>query len=611
MSAIAGLCRIDGRPVTPGEIERMASALAHRGPGTFVLTSAERGLSITADVRLDNRTELTALLGVSGAASGSIGDGELVLRAYERWGTGCVGRLVGDFAFGIWDGRTQTLFCARDHIGVKPFYYHEAPDLVLFASEIKALLTHPAVPYRLDPVRVADHLVGLMDDPAITFYRGIRRLPAGHTLIASRAGTRLTRYWCLDPSRQLTLVSDGAYAEAFLECFTEAVRGRLGGQEPVGCLLSGGLDTSSIVATARRVRAGARGEPLKTFSAIFPGLAPADLERIDERRFIDAVVAQGGLDPHYVRGDLLSPLADVDRALWHLDEPFPAPNLYLHSALYGAARACGVRGLLDGIDGDTVVSHGFERLAALARSGSVVALAHEVRALSRRYKVGGGHLLREFAAQPLVPVSLRHAWRRLRRRRDSACLAGTVIRPEFARRTGVTERIEAHERGQSDPTGSARDAHARGMASGLIPYALEMADKTAAAFGVEPRYPFLDRRVMELCLALPADQKLGDGWPRLVLRRAMNGILPDEIRWRAGKASLASNFTLRLLEQDRGLLEEVVVEQPGAIEEYVDIPALRGAYRRCVEGPAPGADALTVYGAVVLALWLQRTKIGV
>jgi ABC-type uncharacterized transport system ATPase subunit len=127
----------------------------------------------------------------------------------------------------------------------------------------------------------------------------------------------------------------------------------------------------------------------------------------------------------------------------------------------------------------------------------------------------------------------------------------------------------------------------------------EMADRAAAAFGVEPRYPFFDRRLMELCLALPADQKLRDGWSRVVMRRAMDGLLPDEVRWRASKANLSPNFRRNLLAKDRNLLAEFILEQPSVLEDYVDISELRRAYRRCTTQPTSETDALTVFGAVV------------
>ena len=236
---------------------------------------------IVADARLDNRREVVAALDLEASATRDVGDGELILRAYERWGGACPTRLVGDFAFAVWDSRNETLFCARDHVGVKPFYYHRAASAFLFASEIKALLTSPIVPYRLNPARVADHLVGLFGDQTSTFYRDIDRLPAGHTLTVTRSGMRIQRYWTLDSSRELVLGSDEEYAEAFRECFTEAVRCRMPSSDRVGCLLSGGLDSSSIVATARSLRTAVDAK-LDTFSAIFPSL-PAPRPQKDRR----------------------------------------------------------------------------------------------------------------------------------------------------------------------------------------------------------------------------------------------------------------------------------------------------------------------------------------
>jgi len=194
MSGIAGLLRTDGGPVGRHEAERMITALAHRGPdgvgtwnaGPAALAHAalwttpqarrarqplvdDAGYVITADARLDNRRDLLAELGPTDRAPGAVSDAELILRAYVRWGEDCAPKLIGDFAFAIWDISRRRLFCARDHIGVKPFYYHATPTLFLFASEIKALLTSPAVPYRLDPQRVADHLAGFFDDRVSTF----------------------------------------------------------------------------------------------------------------------------------------------------------------------------------------------------------------------------------------------------------------------------------------------------------------------------------------------------------------------------------------------------------------------------------------------------------
>ncbi len=627
MSAIAGIYFLDGRPADPADLERMVERLAHRGPdGSAVWASVSVGLGhrmlrttpeslheklplrnstkdliLTADARLDNRNELMSTLGITGRPPGEITDSELILGAYERWGERCPEKLLGDFAFALWDRRAQALFCARDHFGVKPFYYYRSDRLFAFASEIKALLSLPEVPRRLNEVRVADYLVPMLEDKVITFYQEILRLPPAHAMIVSPQGASLRSYWALDPTREIRYRSDEEYADAFREIFTEAVRCRLRSAYPVGSMLSGGLDSSSIVCVARRLPAQNGGHRLHTFSAIFP-----DVPECDERPFINAVLAPGGLEPHYVHGDQLSPLADLEHVLDQEDEPFYAPNLFLHWGLYSAAEQHGIRVLLDGLDGDTTISHGIGFLVELARTGRWTTLASEVTWLSKRYNRAPWSILFHLAVKPLVPEPVRLVWRVLRNSAQRGRSPNTIISPGFARRIGLAERTRSLLAKRARPARTSIEDHWRRLTSGVIPFALEVADRTAAAFSIEPRYPFFDRRVVEFCLALPPEQKLRQGWTRMVMRRAMAKILPAEVQWRSGKADLSPNFIRGLLGCHERVLEEVILNHPKAIEEYVDMAALGEAYQRYTRRGAEH-DSLTVWKSATLALWLRRT----
>src|SRR5918998_450263 len=184
MSGIVGIFYLDGRPLDPGLLRRMSESIAHRGPDGAGAWGEERGIGLghqlfhttpeslgemqpltdrggnvvlTADARIDNRDELFATLDLDDRPRGEVGDGELILAAYKKWGERCPERLLGDFAFAIWDRRKQKFFCARDHMGLKPFYYYRSGNIFVFASEIKALLRIPEVPQRLNEVAVADH----------------------------------------------------------------------------------------------------------------------------------------------------------------------------------------------------------------------------------------------------------------------------------------------------------------------------------------------------------------------------------------------------------------------------------------------------------------------
>ena len=624
MSGIAGILRLDGVPAGRPDVERMLARLAHRGPdGTGLwhagpcslghvmlhttpeslrerlpLASADGSLVLTADARIDNRTDLCSVL----RAPCSVTDAELLLAAYERWGERTPEHLIGDFAFAIWDERRQMLFCARDHFGVKPFYYHHRPDrLFAFASEIKGLLALPEIPVRLNETRVADYLLTLFEDRAITFYEDILRLPPAHQMTVARDGVQIEQYWALDPERELRLGSDAEYAAAFRELFTDAVRCRLRSAFPVGSLLSGGLDSSSVACTARALRAPEGGGPLHTFSALFD-----DVPVCDEHSFIDAVLAGGGFEAHYVRGDRLSPLADLDRVLDQQDEAFYAPNLFLHWGLYDAARGAGVRVLLDGLDGDSTVSHGLGRLAELARAGRWLTLARELRRLSRHFDASPWRFFRFHVARRIAPAPVRRLWRLLRGHRGPSWNPPATIRSAFARRSNVDARVRALRGDGGEAIRSERADHHRVLTQGLVPFALEVADRAAAAFGLEPRYPFFDKRLAEFCLALPADQKLRDGWTRFVLRGAMAGILPEAVRWRGGKSDLSPNFVRALLGAQTAALKEVVFGDSAAIAPYVELGAVRAAWRRLLDTESE-QDALVVWQVVTLALWLRRT----
>lgn len=630
MSGIAGLIHLDGRPADGAIPRSMAQSLVHRGPDaseihvdgpvgfahcllrttpeslheSLPLADPGGDLLLTADARIDNRAGLLRDLGLEGRPGAVIPDSALILKAYETWGEECPARLLGDFAFAIWDRRKQQMFAARDHLGVRPFFYHHRPGrLFAFGSEIKALLRVPEVPRRLNEVRVADYLVPMLEDKVITFYRDIVRLPPAHTLTVGRDGMAVRSYWSLDPSRELRLGSDEEYAAAFRDLFSEAVRCRLRSAGPIGSLLSGGIDSSSIVCVARSLLEGTGGAPLHTFSALFD-----EVPECDERPFINAVLEGGGVEPHFVRADLVSPFVDLDRVFDHEDEPFYAMNLFMHWALYRAARDSGVRVLLDGIDGDTTLAQRTEFLAELVRAGRWRSLAAEIRGLSARLGLPPRTLLWKYALRPAAPEALRRAWRRARGRHRPPWSRNRIINPAFSRRIGLARRAEGLLADRLRPARTSREDHWRRLNSGLVPFVLEVADKAAAAFGLEPRYPFFDRRLVEFCLALPVGQKLRHGWTRAVLRRALAGVLPDAIRCRGGKTDLNPLFNrgLRIFEQER--LEDVIVRNPGRLEEHVDVPALRETYHRFVRAGAE-EDAHIVWVAATLGLWLRHAEL--
>lgn len=629
MSGIAGINYLNQQPIEREKLARMVDILKHRGgDGVNIwhqgsiglghqmlwttpeslrekLPAAQGKLAITADARLDNREELIPALGLADYPTENITDSDLILAAYEKWGELCPERLLGDFAFGIWDGRNHSLFCARDYFGVKPFYYYHHPGkLFTFASEIKALLCLGEVPRRLNEVRIGDYLEVMLEDKAITFYQDILRLPPAHSLTVSLTGIKLREYWSLDPQYELKLNSDQEYAEAYLEVFTKAVRCRLRSAFPIGSALSGGLDSSSIVCIAREHLQ----QPLKTFSGIFESVPESD-----ERPFINAVVEQGGVEPHYVNVDRISPLVDIEKVLWHQDEPFFAPNLFMHWEMFKCAKQQGVRIFLDGFVGDSTVFHGTEYLLDLARTFQWLNLAKQVKSLARVHDYSAKKLMRYYlwdcTIKPKVPDHMMKLWYKLKNKqppKSHRLQLSKHVNSSFAKQIDLLARINSFQ--PDDSLFSAREYHHQYLTTGEIPFALEVANKATSVFALESRFPFTDRRLAEFCLAVPPNQKLHNGLTRAIVRRALINHLPEKICWRSDKGNLSYNFDQALLTFERKKLDEIMMHDTEVIAKYTDILFLNEAYQKYIYESST-SSVTPIWLAVTLGLWLRYMNI--
>ncbi|HSP55888.1 MAG TPA: asparagine synthase-related protein, partial [Dehalococcoidia bacterium] len=353
----------------------------------------------------------------------------------------------------------------------------------------------------------------------------------------------------------------------------------------------------------RELLEGHGRSPLPTISAVWERTPEAD-----ERPYINAVLRGGGVAPIIIQAEDLNPLADIDAILACQDEMFYGPNIFLAWELHRAARDAGVAVLLNGLHGDYAISHGVSYLSELTRRGRWLRAAREANGLSRRVygnKYSAGQVFWHRGVKPNIPEWLQR--RPFRQHRYPLPSTAALVNREVARRTFLEERYQAliEERGGS--TRSAREEQWKDLTSGFISYNLELAGHVAAAFVVEARYPFCDRRLVELCLALPGDQRLRGGWSRMIVRRAMAGTLPEEVRWREGKADINPHFARTLIARERRALDETVA-RPGAIDTFVDRRALAQVYDRYLQNNEDYSAAAVVWSAHVMTRWLEQTE---
>lgn len=561
MSAIAGILCIDGAPVATGAIEAMAAAMRARGPDGLThwrqgpvalaqcmlrttpesleealpLANEDQSLVLVMDGRVDNFEELRRQVLGKGVILRTRSDAELVLRAYEIWGEACVDRIVGECVFFVWDARRQRLFGARDGAGARHFYYHQGPGWFAFASEIKGLLALP-IARRLNETRLLDYLVEAFDrdDEVGTFYQGILRLPAGHAMTASSVGVRTWRWWNPGELTQQTFASLAECTEAFMEQLRVAVKCRLRSIKPVGAMLSGGLDSSTIVGLISKEFRGELREPLRTVSLI-----REDREACPDWRSIEQILrADPWLQPTVVTS------AAVDQ-MWqrHLDsiaradEPFSVFNGLTYGLTYAAAREAGCGVVLDGMAGDVLFYDLSKTKGLVARS----ARFSQIGPLGQAYRyhvVPFGPWRDLLAALPgaWVPQALRALLRPpVRRLRDARALkSGDLarLRPDVARAYLAAKRAAADAKGQNRHDNEQQE-HAGRFTSGLISFGHETYGPLALAQGVEPRSPFSDRRVIEFAIRMPVEAKWAIPAYKHLLRTGGQGLLPQVVLGRS------------------------------------------------------------------------------
>jgi asparagine synthase (glutamine-hydrolysing) len=577
MSAICGIVRLDGAPVLRGELAGMLDRLAKFGPESSSWTpessdatvalgcrpfrttredavyhppihSSDRQLVLVADARIDNREELGSELGLARPDATLLPDAALILAAYQAWGCEAGRHLVGDFAFAVWDQRQQRLFLARDGMGVRVLYYHATARRFAFASAPYALLTPEGARPRLNEQKVAESLV-LFQDPGTTFFAGVSRLLPGHGMVVSAQGTHTTRFWSPTPTRTIEFRSDREYVEGFTEVFDRAVAARVRSQGRVGILLSGGLDSTSIAASAA-ASLGADGQRLAAFHAA-PRLGFGSGERrgwvADESAEVQEVAQfYSNMDLWIYRTDGRSPF-EYDRMLFETAglPPRNPSNLTWFEAIYATARERGMNVLLSGNQGNPTISYdGLRSLRDMARKGHWGSTWREVRALAHESGKRPRDVLKEQVLIPLLPAWLAPHHHELRTLEQAAVAVTrySAINPEFARSTRVTERVVA------DGEDGARVQRAGGLEYRISALnspadSPDLANGFRAWFGIDTREPATDRRVIEYCLSIPGSQYLRGGHTRWLLRRAMQGRLPDRVVNRKTLGSQAADWT--------------------------------------------------------------------
>ena len=595
MCGIAGQLRRAEEPADEAVVAAMCAAQRHRGPdsrglhvagpvglgiqrlrvidletGDQPVFNEDGSVAVVLNGEIYNYAELRRDLQRAGHHLASKGDTEVIAHLYEEHGVECVRLLRGMFAFALWDRRRQLLLIARDRVGKKPLFYSQHRGGLSFASELQALLRDPEVPREVDPAAIDSYLaLGYVPAPA-TAFRGVRKLPPAHRLVIERGEPRIERYWRLDYAAKRHFAEEAELHEVIRETIRAAVRRRLVADVPVGAFLSGGIDSSAVVAAM----AEQSPAPVRTFSI---GFAGGELDELPRARL---VAERFSTDHHEL---VVEPNAVelLPKMVRHYGEPFgdhsALPSFYLAELAAGQVTVA-----LNGDGGDESFA-GYQRyssnLLAARLEGLPSSLRDSLAAAAKRRgpaRTGGGPLER----------ALRFA-SRLGGDRESRYLAqvsvfdhagrAALYSPEMARAVGSHEAEAAllepwREASGTDLLDQLLEVDSSVYLPGDL---LAKIDVATMAYSLEARSPLLDQELMELAASIPPAQKARGAQRKIALRGALRGWVPDEIldgpkrgfelpvaSWLRGDlAPYAREVLLDPGAAERGWLEPVAIER--------------------------------------------------
>ena len=607
MSGFVCIVQVDNAPVEQALLQSLTDFLSFRGPdarniwmdrsigmGHALLRTTHEsknerqplGLEerywIAADARLDAREELIAeLKRQKWTAHSDAPDCELVLQAYAAWGEACVDRLKGDFSFAIWDQARQKLFCARDHFGIKPFYYAQLGETFLCSNTLNCIRLHPRVSDELNESAVGDFLLfGLNCDNATTIFRDIQRLPPAHALTVSSGGLEVKRYWAPPTDGRIRYARPEEYVENFHSILEKAVADRLR-TDRAGILLSGGLDSSSAAAVAKEVSGrNTQAAAIRGYTYTYESLIPdrdGDYAR-EVGEFLGIPVQLIAMD----EAQLFEPWDDTKPGF---PEPLDNPFLAVISDAYrDISTRCRV--LFSGEGSDNLMDFQmWPYVEDLRRRGEWTRLVTEVANFLwiRPFPWRGirARVLRLAGKDPDQPVY--PSW----------------LAPEFSRRAHLVERWK--EESELAKSMAVHPIHPRGHGSLALPqwtHMFEQEDPGATGYPVETCYPFLDLRMVNYLLAIPPFPWF---FKKTLLREAMAGRLPERVRTRP-KTPLQGDPVLAQIQRGQGGPWKGM-SLTAELDRYVDRSAAKPPHANMNLGQL--SSCLRPY---CLNIWLQSAR---
>jgi asparagine synthase (glutamine-hydrolysing) len=545
-----------------GMIHRRLAIIDLSADGIQPMTNEDKSLWLVFNGEIYNYIELREDLTKKGHIFKSQSDTEVILHAYEEWGSDCLNRFNGMWAFALWDEKKQELFCARDRFGIKPFYYTVINGSFIFASEIKALLAYPDVGNKPNDNMVYTYLAwGVQDHCDQTMFEGIFQILPGNAMIVNKKGIKSFRYW--DIQINPTVDDSCKFISLLRDLLANAVRLHLRSDVVVGTCLSGGIDSSTIVALIKKEESHLKQ---KTFSVTFKD------KQFDESKYIHKITSATGIESSFTEPSADKLWDDIDRLIYIQDEPFGSLSIYAQYCVMRLASKQ-VKVILDGQGADELFA------------GYIGYQSSYIRGLITSFKWGT-------AICEITGTMLHH--------HDFVANAIRQLIIRKKRRVLLKHKPEPINRYQ----GSLDQVLYRELTSTNLPALLHYEDRNSMAFSVEARVPYLDINLVNYIAVLPLNEKIRNGITKISLREATKYIIPESIRNRQDKMGFVTPEEQWMKHELKSQILNILVSKSFNSRSYWDAKAVTNNYLEFIRGKS--AYSFDIWRIICTELWLRK-----
>ena len=560
-----------------------------------ILVCKSSGLVINFIGDITNRVDLVDSIGINK----NVSNAAIVMHAYKKWGESFSKKIYGFFSIIIYAPKERLLIAVNDHLGSKPIYFYKSINTFLISSKIKTLLGF-IDKKKINSSRVRDYFIFFNGKPGETFFRDIYRLEPGSQIIFKNNKLSIKKYFLYDPSKKRIYKNDFEYEEHFKEIFLQTISSLSTNlnNDKIGSSLSGGVDSSSITCALKHL-----GKNVIPQTVLFDGLFGKDAAITNEKKYVDDVSKQYDLKTSFIKLKNSGCISEYPKAIEYNDEPPSLINGYIHSAIFENLKKNNIDTLFDGFDGDTSVSHGYEHLFELGRKFKLFKLFKEYSLLHKNQNIGNVNYfkaIKQYCIKSYVPKKI--FWYKNKYSKNPMIPLKWYKRLDSKKVESPSyDEILMNYNGLPIPnlySKNSRYAHYLDIINPTIEMSLNLINHNANEYGIDIKFPFLDRRLIEFCVSIPSDQKLREGVSRSILKRSLKDILPSSVLKRYDKSDLSPFSRNQIYNLDNSLILKSAENIPFLDIDFIKDNLLKNKSENMME----------IYQIIIFDAWLRKNN---